>query len=230
METAPQSPFIRFLNSGYTRGHSKVPMPSLISHLNKTDQRKLIDNLNYLNLEEMRFICKMHAIPYTIWIEIESGERKRTSDTDRKSVVLGRIRHYLKTGRILGATCFLAHVVHLEGPPTKLRPSDRLYYGWYDKTNKDMIKLLKRLTDGEFKNGAIARILAREFWTSGEAPTFSEFAKAWTIAHKNGLGVREGKHPEAAWLTDRARNEAGMDWKAKRKRKAKEVLTVLAAV
>ncbi len=93
-----------------------------------------------------------------------------------------------------------------------------------------MINLFKKLTDGDFKNGAIARILAREFWTSGKAPTFAEFAKALVIANKKGLGVGEGKQPEAAWLTDRARNKAGTDWKATRKRKAKEVLEVLSSV
>ena len=60
------------------------------------------------------------------------------------------------------------------------------------------------LTNGEFKDGAIARILAREFWTDGKAPTFAEFAKAWLKANKKGLGVHLGLHPEAAWLTDRA--------------------------
>ena len=86
--------------------------------------------------------------------------------------------------------------------------------------------MLRRLTSGEFKDGAIARILAREFWTNGKAPTFAEFAKAWLKARKKGLGL----HPEAAWLTDRARNEAGKYWKAKRERKAKKVLKILSAI
>ena len=128
------------------------------------------------------------------------------------------------------ATCFPAHVVRLDGPPTRLKSTDRLYYGWYDKTNKDMINLLQRLTDGVFENGAIARILAREFWTNGIAPTFAEYAKAWHSANKKGLGVSEGKHPEAAWLTDRARNRAGSGWKEERARKAKGILKVLATV
>ena len=201
-------------------------MPTLISHLNKTEQRELLDDLNYLNLREIRDFCKQHSIPYTIWVETDSGEKKRTRDADRKSVVLGRIRHYLKTGIVLGETCFPAQVVRFDSLPQILKSTDRLYYGWYDKKNKVMIDLLKGLTDGEFKNGAIARILAREFWTTGKAPTFAEFANAWLKAKEKGLGP----HPEAAWLTDRARNEAGKYWKAKRERKAKKVLKILSAI
>jgi hypothetical protein len=40
--------------------------------------------------------------------------------------------------------------------------------------------LLRDLTGGRFKDGAVARILAMEFWTRGEAPTFEEFARSWT--------------------------------------------------
>ena len=205
-------------------------MPTLMSHLNKTERRELNDDLNYLNLREIRGFCKQHSISYMIWIVTDSGEKKRTTDTDRKSVVLGRIRHYLKTGEVLAETCFPADVVRLDDPPKVLKPTDHLYHGWYDKKNKVMINLLKGLTDGEFKNGAIARILAREFWTNGKAPTFAEFANAWLKANKKGLGVHLGLHPEAAWLTDRARNEAGKDWKAKRKRKAKNVLKILGEI
>jgi hypothetical protein len=39
-----------------------------------------------------------------------------------------------------------------------------------------------------------------------------------------------GDHPEAAFLTDLARNEAGKDWTAKRVRKAKNVLSVLEGI
>ncbi len=201
-------------------------MPSLIQHLSKEQQRELFLDLNYLNTLEFRSFCREHSIPFKIWVETGAGARRQTRDTDRKSVVLGRIRHYLKTGRRLEATCFSARVVNSHPPPSRLRASNRLYYGWYDKTNRDMIGLLERLTDGEFRSGAIARILAREFWTVGKAPTFNEFAKAWLLANAKGLGF----HPEAAWLTDRARNEAGTDWKKKRERKAKSVLDVLAQI
>jgi hypothetical protein len=205
-------------------------MPSLISHLDDPDQRALLGGLNYLNLAEMRGFCDRHGIPYRILIEDESGERKRTQDSDRKSVVLERVRRYLNTGRVPAPSLVPARIARLDGPPKRLRAEDRLYYGWYDKTNPAMLGLLERLTGGTFRSGAIARILCREFWTAGQAPTFAEFAEAWIEAAAKGLGVAEGRHPEAAWLTDRARGTAGKDWKAKRERIATRVLRTLATI
>jgi hypothetical protein len=86
-------------------------MASLIRHLDRNKQRELLDDLNYLNLQEIRCFCKEHSIPYTIHVETPSGESRRTPDTDRKSVVLGRIRHYLKTGKVPNATVFAAAIV-----------------------------------------------------------------------------------------------------------------------
>ena len=102
-------------------------MPSLISNLGQSRQRELLDDLNYLNIQEFRSFCHAHSIPYKILIETESGKRKQSRDTDRKSIVLERIRHYLKTGKVMAPTCFPARIVRLDGMPTKLKPSDRLY-------------------------------------------------------------------------------------------------------
>ncbi|MBL8858721.1 MAG: hypothetical protein JNL28_09465 [Planctomycetes bacterium] len=205
-------------------------MPSLIAHWPQADQRALLDDLNYLNLAEMRTFCRAHAIPYAICVETKTGELRKTADTDRKSVVLARVRRYLKTGRVPQATCFPAHIVREDALPKRLTPSDRLYYGHYEKHNPVMINLLKRLTDGRFRSGALARILAREFWSAGKAPTFAEFAAAWSRANPKGLGIADGLHPEAAWLTDRARGTADKNWKARRAQIAARVLKALRTI
>jgi hypothetical protein len=86
-----------------------------------------------------------------------------------------------------------------------------------------MITLLKSLTDGQFENGAIARILAREFWSSGKAPTFREYASAWIQASREHLRP----NPEWAFLSDRASKMAVPDWKKLRAQKASKVIRVL---
>jgi hypothetical protein len=205
-------------------------MASLISHLDPAQRRQLFTDLNYLNMAELRSVCRAHAIPWVIFAAAPDGSMKRTADTDRKSVVLDRVRRYLRTGRVPAATCFPAAVVASGEQPRRLRPTDRLYYGRYDVTNRAMVELLRQLTGGAFRNGAIARILAREFWTAGTAPTFAEFGRQWQRANRAGLGVAAGRHPEAAWLTDRARGEAAAGWKAKRRARARRALSVLAAL
>jgi hypothetical protein len=198
-------------------------MASLISNLSKREQQELLDDLNYLNTAEIKSFCKKHSIPYTIAIETKEGGRRKTNDDDRKGVILNRIRHFLKTGVVLAETCFPATVVCFDAFPAELTASDRLFYGQYDKANHAMVALLKDLTDGNFKDGAIARMLAREFWTRGQAPTFQEYASAWLQAE------REHIRPNAEWafLSDRANKTAGSDWKQLRTRKAKKVMRAL---
>ena len=194
-----------------------------ISKLSAAERQELLDDLNYLNTSEIRSFCKIHSIPYTISTETADGRRKKTSEADRKGVVLNRIRHFLHTGEVIKETCFPSTVVGPSALPTKISADDRLFYGNYDKKSSAMIDLLKELTGGEFRNGAIARILARDFWSRGIAPTFSEFALAWKQS------VLEHKQPNAEWafLSDWARGTAGADWKKLRGNKAAKVLATL---
>ena len=159
------------------------------------EQNELLNDLNYLNLAEIKSFCKRHSIPFAI--RVETADRKKTNEIDRKGVILNRIRHFLSAGEILPQTCFTAKVVCFEPSLKKPRPEDRLFYGQYDKNNNAMIGLLQRLTKGKFRDGAIARIVAREFWSKGNAPTFREYADAWLRAggedgepHLNGHSWR----------------------------------------
>lgn len=196
---------------------------SFISKLPQGERQELLDDLNYLNISEIKSFCNRHSIPYRIAIETKDGGRKITKDDDRKGVMLDRIRHFLRTGVVLEETRFPASVVCFDQPADNITADDRLFYGQYDKTNHAMIALLKSMTDGQFKNGAIARILAREFWSSGKAPTYREFASAWMHASREHLGP----NPEWAFLSDRSSHGAVPDWKKLRKQKASKVLQVL---
>jgi hypothetical protein len=198
-------------------------MRSPIAELSESEQEELLEDLNYLNMSEIKSFCKEHSIPYSIWIETADAGRRRTKDDDRKGIVLGRIRHFLKTGEVLPATCFPASVACFDDPPGHFKPTDRLYYGQYDKTGSAMIGILKKLTDGKFRNGAVARILARDFWSKGIAPTFREFALAWLMASE----AHTEPNPEWAFLADQSKGKASSDWKQIRESKAKDVLRVL---
>jgi len=70
-------------------------------------------------------------------------------------------------------------------------------------------------------------VLAMDFWTRGEAPTFEEFARSWTKAKAEEHRLLT---PEYAYLTDLHHRRAGGDWKALRKAKAKSALETLARI
>ena len=89
-----------------------------------------------------------------------------------------------------------------------------------------MVGMLKRLTGGQFKDGALARILAREFWSRGVAPTLQEFAAAWLNAKEK----HEQPNPEWAFLLDRAKGTDMTDWKRKRAEKAAQVMRILSYI
>jgi hypothetical protein len=194
-----------------------------LAKLPQKEQQRLLDDLNYLNLAEIKSFCKRHSIPFRIALEVEGGRRVITREDDRKGVILDRIRKFLTTGSVPEGTCFPAAVVRsapLRENPTK---DDRLFYGQYDKASPAMLALLSTLTAGKFRNGAIARILAREFWSRGEAPKFAEYAAAWMVASE------QHTKPNAEWafLSDRARGENTRNWKKLRADKAAKVLAIL---
>jgi len=198
-------------------------MPAPVSKLNEAEQHELLADLNYLNLDEIKAFCNKQGVPYAIWIETNERGRLKTRDEDRKGVILDRVRQYLKTGTIPVATCFPASVVCFDEPPKKIQATDRLCYGQYDPKRNGMVKLLQRLTEGEFRHGALARILAREFWSKGIAPTYQEFASAWLRAREK----HTRPNPEWAFLSDRSGGKQTANWRRLRARKAKRVLSLL---
>jgi hypothetical protein len=202
-------------------------MSNLLSVLTKSEQARLLEELNYMNLEEIRGFCSERGIPYKIVAEYANGKVKSTKDTDRKPIVLARVRHYLKTGQVGQPTRISASIVRETTPPARPGPRDRLYYRWYAKEFAGVMRLLRDLTAGRFRDGAVARVLAMEFWTRAEAPTFEEFARSWTKAKAEEHHLLT---PEYAYLTDLRLHRADGDWKALRKAKASAALETLARI
>lgn len=197
-----------------------------IDRLTKEERDTLSQDLNYLNLGEIKTFCKERGIPFRIVLEESDGNCVPTREDDRKGVILERVRHYLLTGKIARETRFPSRVVNFEPLAKKLSASDKVFYGQYDKRNAARLALLKTLTGGKFLDGAIARILARRFWTEGVAPSYAEFADAWLRASEE----HTKPNPEWAFLSDRSNKTAPKDWKALRARKAAAVLKTLARI
>jgi hypothetical protein len=202
-------------------------MANFLSQLTKREQARLLEELNYMNLGEIRGFCSARGIPYRIVAESASGKLKATKDTDRKPIVLARVRRYLRTGEAGQPTRIPATIVREENPPARPEPRDRLYYRWYAKEFEGVMRLLRDLTGGRFRDGAIARVVAMDFWTRGQAPTFEEFASAWT---KTKAEQHRMLTPEYAYLTDLRHQRAGGDWKAVRRAKARSALKMLVRI
>jgi hypothetical protein len=197
-----------------------------IDRLTKDERDRLLQDLNYLNLGEIKGFCKGRGIAFRIVVEGADGKSVATGEDDRKGVILDRVRHYLLTGKIARETRFPSRVVNFEPLTKKLTASDKVFYGQYDKRNTARLALLKTLTAGRFRDGAIARILARKFWADGIAPSYAEFAEAWLRASEE----HTKPNPEWAFLSDRSNKSAPKDWKALRAQKAAAALKTLARI
>jgi len=180
-----------------------------------------------MNLEEIRSFCSARGIPFKIVAEYPNGKIKVTKDTDRKPIVLARVRRYLRTGQAGQPTCISSNIVREEPPPARPGPRDRLYYRWYAKEFDAVLRLLRDLTGGRFRDGAVARVVAMDFWTRGEAPTFEAFARKWTSAKAQEHRLLT---PEYAYLTDLRHQRADGDWKVLRTAKARSALRVLTRI
>ena len=202
-------------------------MPNFLSKLNRGERARLLEELNYMNLDEIRGFCVPRGIPYRIVAEYSSGKIKATKDTDRKPIVLARVRRYLTTGDVGQASCIPVEIVREEKPPARLGPRDRLYYRWYAKEHEGVMRLLRDLTAGQFRDGAVARVVAMAFWTRGQAPTFEEFARTWMKAKTEEHRLLT---PEYAYLTDLKHRRADDNWKALRTAKANSALKTLARI
>ena len=202
-------------------------MANMLSQLTRAQQARLLEELNYMNLEEIRGFCSERRIPYRIVAEYANGKVRATKDTDRKPIVLARVRHYLETGEVGRPTRIPRAIVREKEPPQRPDAHDRLYYRWYAKEFDGVMRLLRDLTGGRFKDGAVARVLAMQFWTRGEAPTFEAFARAWTKAKAEEHRLLT---PEYAYLTDLQHQRAAADWKAVRETKAKSALATLSRI
>jgi hypothetical protein len=202
-------------------------MPNFLSKLNTSERARLLEELNYMNLEEIRGFCSPRGIPYRIVAQYAKGRVKATKDTDRKPIVLARVRRYLTTGEVGQASCIPMEIVREEKPPVRPGPRDRLYYRWYAKEHEGVLRLLRELTAGRFRDGAVARVVAMAFWTRGQAPTFEEFARSWMKAKAEEHRLLT---PEYAYLTDVKHRRADDNWKALRTAKAKSALKTLARI
>jgi len=200
----------------------KPPLTALEAH----ETERLLADIYYLNIAELRGFCNAHGIPYTIRMENADGRFTRSKDADRKGIVIDRIVHFLKTGVIKPATTFRRQVVGGKELGRTPRESDPVRYGEYKNHDATTLKLMKQLTDGRFEFGAIAQEVLRACWSQNQAPTYREFARLWEKAAAD----HSKPNPEWAFLTDLAQGSAGRDWKKLRSQKASAVLSLLGKI
>ena len=146
--------------------------------------KETLEDMNYMNLAEVRSLSEDLGIPYKILYK--KGERLyKTSTFDRKDILLDRIRAYAITGKLPRPTVLAEKVVDLGPIPARPKETDLIKFGQFKHGHKGIEDLLAKLSGGKFKDGAIARDVLRDFWTNGKAPIYKQFLQAWYKAVEN---------------------------------------------
>ena len=154
---------------------------------------EIVKYLVFLNMDQLKSICSNYGIYYNIFIERNNNVIK-TSEVDHKETIINNISYYLKKNKIPPKTLYKKKIINFN-KLEKISKEGFIYYGQYKTTNKIILNLLKELTNGNFKFGAISQKIIRKIWKSNKLITYENFAKLWEKENEKG-GIN---YPELAY-------------------------------
>ena len=178
---------------------------------------EVIKYLVFLNMNQLKSICENYGIYYKIFIEKDSKEIK-TNEIDHKETIINNISYYLKKKKVPQKTLYTKKIINFDNLD-KVSKDDFIYYGQYKTTNKTILNLLKELTDGKFKFGAISQKIIRKVWKNNKLITYENFAKLWEEENKKG----EINYPELAYNQFMKKHGSTEKWHEHKKNIMKEL-------
>lgn len=153
---------------------------------NKKDLEIINDNLYPLDLNYLKIICDKYDIDYNVYIE-SNGDIKKLGTINHKEFIINDIMYYLKNNKIPKKTIYKQKIQNYT-TTNNLKSSDYIFYGQYKTTDKNILNLLKSLTNNEFKFGGISQKLIKLIWKKNKLITYEKFAKLWYAEFKKGTG------------------------------------------
>lgn len=178
---------------------------------------EIVKYLVFLNMSQLKSICDNYKIYYNIFIE-KDNKIVKTSEVDHKETIINNISYYLKKKKVPPKTLYKKKIINFE-KINKVSKNDFIYYGQYKTTNKNILNLLKELTDGKFKFGAISQKIIRKTWKNNELITYENFAKLWEKENKKG----DINYPELAYNQFMKKHGSTEEWYKHKKNIMKEL-------
>ena len=178
---------------------------------------EIVKYLVFLNMSQLKSICDNYKIYYNIFIE-KDNKIVKTNEVDHKETIINNISYYLKKKKVPPKTLYTKKIINFE-KLEKVSKDDIIYYGQYKTTNKNILNLLKELTDGKFKFGAISQKIIRKTWKNNKLITYENFAKLWEKENKKG----EINYPELAYNQFMKKHGSTEEWYKHKKNIMKEL-------
>lgn len=147
-------------------------------------------NLNYvkqniyvLNIQQLNKICDKLGIDYNIYIETDDGMRK-INDKLHKEFIIDKILGVLngKKDRVV----VYSKTIQNYGTTEHLKKTNYVYYGQYKTTDKNVKRIMVKLTNGKFKFGAISQKVVKKHWAQNKLLTYENFSKLWLEEYNSG--------------------------------------------
>jgi len=132
--------------------------------------------LIYLNINQLKNICDVYNISYNIYIEVYNTIKK-TNEIDHKIIIIKNIIKYLNNKQPL-KTIYRSKIINFD-ILENVNENNLIYYGQYNTTNKNILILMKKLTNNKFKFGAISQKIIRFIWRKNILISYKEFANLW---------------------------------------------------
>ena len=135
--------------------------------------------IHILDMESLKTICVKLNLEYNIFLE-----NKRTAEILHKQFIIELILHKLRTNE----TIIVSYSKKIQNyDDTKnLDENDFVYYGQYKTTDKNVYRLLRKLTNNKFHFGAISQKLVKTHWKNSNLITYKQLAKEWLQEYEKG--------------------------------------------
>lgn len=180
------------------------------------------DDIYFLNIGELSGLLKKHNLETNYYLErddkmIKGGSlSKRYLINDLKSVVVKK--------RIPSPIVVSKKLISGKPIPYTIHSSDKVYYDHFKHNNKQILKLMKELTNDEYRAGAISASILRESWFNNKLLSYKQFAKLWLEGSKD---IKSVIYPECALIKFCLNGGTLKEWNKLRPKKAKKVIAHL---
>jgi hypothetical protein len=171
-------------------------------------------NIFVLNIKELKQISNSLDIDYHYYISYNNSLiRGRIL---KKKIIIKNILNALTNKKII--KIIIPNKVVNFNKLGSINKNTKIYYGQYINGNKQILKLMKKLTDNDFSFGVIAQDILFNNWIKGKLLTFKQLAIKW-------LNYKPIDHIEWQYIEYIRKNGTSVGWKQYRNNLAKKVIS-----
>tara|TARA_Y100000389_G_C17170228_1_gene368745 strand:- start:50 stop:616 length:567 start_codon:yes stop_codon:yes gene_type:complete len=135
----------------------------------------IYQKMTFLNVTELKYICDVYGISYNILYNY-NNKLKKSGYMMPKSTIINKLIEYLKNPNIEFKDVIIKKKLINFDKIGDLKKEDNIYFGQYKNGNKKILKLIKELTNDEFKFGAISCFIIRNALYNNILMTYDEFS------------------------------------------------------